>query len=257
MMINATRLRKLRMEIDVDKRSYPGLKRLKIRGRDLMQLPLELFSITELEVLDLSPERESSLAFSVMRVPSAIGRLVNLRVLMLDTNELTELPVELGTLSNLERMSLSNNHLSCLPPGFDRLRNMRSLHAANNAFSEFPTSICQLTELEFLDLSDNKLVAIPDDVSNLTNLQTFLLFMNNLSAVPDSICRLVGLRVLWLGSNNLVELPREFGRLKSLDWGHSHTSSAAIDGNPLRRPPVEVCRHGIDAITSYFAQART
>lgn len=78
--------------------------------------------------------------------------------------------------------------------------------------------------------------------------------MNNLSAIPDSLCRLVGLRVLWVGSNNLVELPRDFGRLKSLDWGYSHTSSAAIDGNPLRRPPVEVCKQGIVAIAKYFTQ---
>ncbi|KAI0212628.1 hypothetical protein LSAT2_002427 [Lamellibrachia satsuma] len=252
--MNPTRLRKLRMEVDIDKRSYPGMKRLKIRGRDLVQLPLEIFSITELEVLDLSPERESSLCFSVVRIPSAIGRLVNLRVLMLDTNELTDLPAELTALSNLERMSLSNNHLSRLPPGFERLQNMRSLHAANNAFDEFPESLCQLTQLEFLDLSDNKLVTLPESISSLTNLQTFLLFMNNLSAIPDSLCRLVGLRVLWVGSNNLVELPRDFGRLKSLDWGYSHTSSAAIDGNPLRRPPVEVCKQGIVAIAKYFTQ---
>ena len=34
----------------MDKRCYPGMKRLKVRGRDLSQLPVELFCIIELEV---------------------------------------------------------------------------------------------------------------------------------------------------------------------------------------------------------------
>ena len=124
-----------------------------------------------LQVLDLSPERESCLSCNMVSIPTAIGQLTNLRVLMLDTNELADLPVELSQLSNLERLSLSNNHLSSLPPGFERLQKMRSLHAANNAFDQFPESLCQFPELEFLDLSDNKLAALPESISNLSNLQ--------------------------------------------------------------------------------------
>ena len=82
-----------------------------------------------------------------------------------------------------------------------------------------------------------------------------MLFMNSLTSIPVGLCQLVGLRVLWIGCNNLVELPREFGQLASLDWGQSrHTSSAAVDGNPLSRPPVDVCKQGINAIAMYFSQ---
>ena len=141
--------------------------------RTLFELNTDLVNRvpTSLQVLDLSPERESCLSCNMVSIPTAIGQLTNLRVLMLDTNELADLPVELSELSNLERLSLSNNHLSSLPPGFERLQKMRSLHAANNAFDKFPESLCQFPELEFLDLSDNKLAALPESISNLSNLQ--------------------------------------------------------------------------------------
>jgi hypothetical protein len=43
-------LKKLRLLIETDDPLCPGLKRLKIRGRDLNDLPPELFQIDELEV---------------------------------------------------------------------------------------------------------------------------------------------------------------------------------------------------------------
>jgi len=96
---------------------------------------------------------------------------------------------------------------------------------------------------------------MPDSVSRLQNLESLLLVFNQLERLPDSICSLTGLHLLWLGNNRLRALPRRFGQLRNLDWGLRHTSSAVIDGNPMERPPMDVCKKGIDAIAKYFGES--
>lgn len=66
-------LKKLRLRIDTDDPLYPTLRKLKMRGRDLKELPRELFRLEELEVLDLSPEREACIDYRLNYLPPAIG----------------------------------------------------------------------------------------------------------------------------------------------------------------------------------------
>ena len=254
-VVDQARLKKLRLRIDMDDPLYPRMKKLKIRGKDLGRLPREIFLIDELEVLDLSPERESCLYYRLTEVPPGIGKLINLRVLMLDTNEIAEVPPEICLLTSLERLSLSNNMLTSLPDAFSSLTNIRSLHVSNNRLEKFPTPILELPLLTFLDLADNELVELPESISNLKGLQTLILFINKLTRLPESICDLPNLRCLWIGDNNIKRLPRNFGNLRLLDWGHRHTQSTVVDGNPMQNPPIDVCKRGVQAIARYFQQA--
>ena len=79
-----------RMRIEMEDPLYHGQKKLKVRGRDLLHLSNAVFNLLELEVLDLSPEREACLDYKLTSVPPDIGRLVNLTTLMLDTNDLSQ-----------------------------------------------------------------------------------------------------------------------------------------------------------------------
>ena len=171
------KLKKLRLRIDTDDPLYLGKNKLKIRGKDLGRLSREIFHISELEVLDLSPEREACLYYRVEYLPESIGRLTNLCVLMIDTNELAEIPEEVAHLTKLERLSVSNNHLKDIPD-LSSLSNLTSFHASNNKIAKFPESLCHLHDLRFLDLSDNKLIEIPSSISNMTGLENLLLYMN-------------------------------------------------------------------------------
>ena len=245
-------LRKLKMGIKYDDALYPGLCKLKLNGRNLNNPPPELFTILDLELLDLSPERKSSINYKLQYVPPAISNLINLRVLVLDTNELQVIPVEVTLLVNLERICISNNRLDSLPAGFERLVKMKSLHVANNCFTTIPACVCKLTALEFMDFSDNSITVIPGNIMKLTNLTTLMLVMNRLTEIPDCMCDMTHLRSLWVGGNRIAKLPPNFGRLKYLDWGESHTSSLAVGGNPLVHPPVEICTKGVSAINVYF-----
>lgn len=244
-------LKELRLRVETTDPLFYGQKKLKMRGKDLKAIPHVLFTMLDLEVLDLSPERESCLHFHLPLVPPSIGRLINLKVLMLDTNDLYHLPKEICLLHSLERLSLSNNLLTSLPHGFGRLPNLRSLHMSNNKFEAFPLEVCYLRALEFLDLSDNLLVAIPKEISSLKTLGTLLLNYNKLIHLPEELCDLVDLECLWLGNNRLRELPHTFGKLVKLDWGYRYTSSV-LECNPLIHPPLEICRLGPTKITEYF-----
>ncbi len=250
--INQAKLKQLRLRVETDHNWYPGMRRLKIKGKELDNIPRELFTISDIEILDLSPERQSCLFYRLTFLPSYIGRMVNLKVLMLDTNELDDLPAELGLLNNLERLSLSNNNLTTLPDEFGKMENMLSLHMANNKFALFPTQILFLTNLEFLDMCDNQIPIIPEDIKKLTKLESLMLFLNKLEVLPDGICELENLKSLWVGNNKIKRLPKNFTNLSKLDWGQRLTSSSAVDGNPLEYPPIHICRQGIKSIGMFF-----
>ncbi|GAB1606461.1 leucine-rich repeat-containing protein 57-like [Argonauta hians] len=250
--LNIEEIRKVRRLIETEDPSFFGLKKLRVRGRDLHELPLAIFSLIELEVLTLSPDREASLYYQLNFLPKQIGQLINLRVLILDTNSLTELPSEICNLTYLEILTLSNNNLTCLPREFHRLNELQSLHLANNSFSMFPPQISYLRDLQFLDLSDNNISELPNSIGQLSELQTLLLFNNNLCTLPDTLCTLKELRCLWLGANSLTTLPHSFGKLVKLDWDIMNLSSV-LDGNPMKHPPMDICRQGILSIRRYFA----
>lgn len=242
----------LRLRVEYDS-TFRG-KKLKIKGKELERVPREVFNMDELEILDLSPERPACLFFRLPKLPAAIGKLRNLRILILDTNELQTLPPQICHLEHLQQLLLSNNFLKNLPDGFNNLRSLEGLHLANNRFTEFPEDICLLQKLKFLDFSSNRLQELPRNICKLRRLETLLLLYNELTELPDSIGKLSKVRTLWLGCNNLTSLPRSFAKLSNLDWdGTGSYVSAMLDGNPLQSgPPVDVYRAGMKAISNWM-----
>lgn len=230
---------------------YEGKKKLKISGRDLASVPVQVFGLDQLQVLEMSPERESCLRYRLELLPKEVSRLRNLTCLYVDSNNLRKIPAEIGTLSRLERLTLSNNSLRSLPPEMGALQRLRSLHLANNNLTELPAPLCQMRSLTFLDVSDNKIGTIPSSIRRLEKLETFLLLFNSLESLPKDVCLLRNLRTLWLGNNRLRSLPATFGELVNLDWGYNYCS-CNFEGNPLEIPPPEVCSRGPEEIKNYF-----
>ena len=157
------------------------------------EIPVELGSLTNLEVLSLSSNRLTG------EIPAELGSLTNLRSLWLALNQLTgEIPAELGDLTNLERLGLSNNELT----------------------GEIPTELGGLTNLEVLSLSSNQLTGeIPAELGDLTNLERLGLSSNQLTGeIPTELGGLTNLEVLSLSSNQLTgEIPAELGGLTNLE----------------------------------------
>uniref|UniRef100_A0A8C8RBP9 Disease resistance R13L4/SHOC-2-like LRR domain-containing protein n=1 Tax=Pelusios castaneus TaxID=367368 RepID=A0A8C8RBP9_9SAUR len=121
---------------------FEGQKKLKIEGKELVSMPMRVFGMEGLHVLEMSPERESGLRYRMQLIPREISHLRNLTLLYMDSNSLKEIPAEIGTLGNLERLTLSNNSLTSLPPEIGGLEKLHSLHLANNHFTELPAPAC-------------------------------------------------------------------------------------------------------------------
>jgi len=101
------------------------------------------------------------------------------------------------------------------------------------------------------------MIELPDTISKLKKLESLLLVFNYLERLPDTIGALASLHMLLIGNNRIRSLPRRFGQLRNLDWGLRHMSSSVIDGNPIERPPMDVCKQGVEAIANYFASETT
>ncbi len=155
-------------------------------------------------------------------VPSEIGQLQNLGLLILDSNQLTgNIPPEIWKLQNLTDLSLGNNQLTgSIPADIGKLQNLRSLRLyANQLTGNIPPEIGNLQNLTDMSLGNNQLTGnIPPEIGNLQNLTYLYLYNNQLTGnIPSEIGNLQNLAGLYLGYNQLTgAIPPEIGKLENL-----------------------------------------
>ena len=138
----------------------------------------------------------------VTKIPSEIGKLINLKYISLGENQITSIPPEIGNLKNLESIILDKNQITSIPP-----------------------EIGNLTNLKAIRLDGNKITSIPPEIENLENLEWLRLEKNQITSIPPEIGSLSSLRYLDLASNQIDFIPSEIGNLRNL-------SKLIIKGNP-------------------------
>ena len=181
------------------------------------EIPAELGSLTNLEVLDLPYNQLTG------EIPAELGDLTNLERLWLSNNQLTgEIPAELGSLTNLTDLYLSNNQLTGeIPAELGSLPNLTILYLHNNQLTgEIPAELGSLTNVVWLHLDNNQLNGeIPAELGSLTNVVWLYLHNNQLTGeVPAELGNLTNLTILSLSNNQLTgEIPAELGSLTNLE----------------------------------------
>lgn len=132
--------------------------RLSLRGKKLKHIPAEVYQFKNLQWLDLSRNRITTLNDS-------IGLLLSLTDLNLGYNKLKTLPAAIGSLKHLSVLKLHKNLITHLPKEMGNLRYLETLEMWDNEIDVFPEEMRECRLLRKLDLrgilmSDEKQHAI-------------------------------------------------------------------------------------------------
>ncbi|XP_037362850.1 protein scribble homolog [Talpa occidentalis] len=180
------------------------------RHCSLQAVPEEIYrysrSLEEL-LLDANQLRE---------LPKPFFRLLNLRKLGLSDNEIQRLPPEVANFMQLVELDVSRNDIPEIPESIKFCKALEIADFSGNPLSRLPEGFTQLRSLAHLALNDVSLQALPGDVGSLANLVTLELRENLLKALPASLSFLVKLEQLDLGGNDLEVLPDTLGALPNL-----------------------------------------
>ncbi|XP_051630709.1 protein scribble homolog isoform X26 [Manacus candei] len=180
------------------------------RHCSLQAVPEEIYrysrSLEEL-LLDANQLRE---------LPKPFFRLLNLRKLGLSDNEIQRLPPEVANFMQLVELDISRNDIPEIPESIKFCKSLEIADFSGNPLSRLPEGFTQLRSLGHLALNDVSLQSLPADIGNLANLVTLELRENLLKTLPTSLSFLVKLEQLDLGGNDLEVLPDTLGALPNL-----------------------------------------
>ena len=116
-----------------------------------------------------------------------IKKCRELKTLLLDFNNLTDIPCDIFSLLKLEKLSLANNSLTSIPEYIGHLTNLKELYLQSNLLTSIPNSICNLKNLRLLHLADNKITSLPKYLDKLTQLEEISIISNRLTSIPKNI----------------------------------------------------------------------
>jgi Leucine-rich repeat (LRR) protein len=118
---------------------------------------------------------------------SELNNLVNLQVLFLDDNDLTDIPLSLGNLIGLTQLDLIQTFLGHVPNELGNLKILQFFSIAKNVFTRIILFLLNFTNLAQVDLSWNNFTGtIPASLGKPV-LYQFLLTGNQLSSTLDVI----------------------------------------------------------------------
>ncbi|XP_017262007.1 protein scribble homolog isoform X4 [Kryptolebias marmoratus] len=149
-------------------------------------------------------------------LPKPFFRLLNLRKLGLSDNEIQRLAPEVANFMQLVELDISRNDIPEIPESIKFCRALEIADFSGNPLTRLPDGFTQLRALAHLSLNDVSLQTLPSDIGNLANLVTLELRENLLKSLPTSLSFLVKLEQLDLGSNELEVLPDTLGALPNL-----------------------------------------
>lgn len=159
---------------------------LDLSNKDLISFPSEILWYRNLKILLINGNQISS-------IPDSLSNLVLLQWLDMSSNQLEELPNDLTSLKRLTFLDVSQNKLSGTDFDIGLFDDLQYLSLANNQLGLLPESIGQLPNLQLLDLSNNKLTGEIPNFEKLGNLKSISLNGNSLSlqgdlpGVPESL----------------------------------------------------------------------
>lgn len=201
---------KLRNDVfDIVSRIH-GIRELKLAENDLQgDLPASICRLLELEVLDVQSNK-------ITDIPGEMGHLTHLRTINISDNQLKAIPMELFESPSLIELQASKNRLEGTLFDIAAIPHLQELNVANNSIR----SLCEgesieLPAIKSLILSTNRLTSLPK-VSAWTNLTTLLVGENKLAKLPEGFVDLEQLRTADFTANDITQLDERVALMSNL-----------------------------------------
>lgn len=213
------------------------------------------------------------------RIPDEIGKMLWLKVLNLELNNITRIENLLG-LENLETLQLSANRISKIE-GLESLQKLKELYLDNNQIVNIEgldtlrdieglvlsynkidkiTGLSELKKLSRLLLSGNQIKKI-EGLANLSKLFSLLLDNNQIEKI-EGIAGLNNIAIVDLSENkiesvfNLIPLLKKGFEISMHTTREVRSNLIYIAHNPISDPPFETIQQGSSAILKYYSEKR-
>lgn len=195
---------------------------LSITGKDLSEVPLEIFS-NELEegekFWECEPITQLDLSFnSIGSVGPQMGAFPEAVMMKFRGNRIAELAPEVFEQSTLlKHLDLSQNNLRELVDSVSNLTELRVLLLSDNLLGRLPLTLQNCQNLQDIDFHNNQLAELPDLA--LPRLKKMRISKNQLTSLPKGLSSCEMLEMLDCKSNRLRSLPSlaKLQNLKVLD----------------------------------------
>jgi len=200
----------------VDENDYRVLEQLFRNGtaasnNDDIALAKEIFSVCRFERFGYRVQM-ITVPNDARPIPECMAQLDALEELSLPKG--VEVPRWLGKLENLRSIIIALEEGQTLPEGISHMSNLKTLIVNGERHASFPSCVGNLPNLKFLCIN---LAHIPHDIGNFTTIET-LSFLRSTKSLPSSLGSLKNLkRLSFHRCVDLQRLPDELGDLPSLE----------------------------------------
>ncbi|GHT83552.1 hypothetical protein FACS1894137_04960 [Spirochaetia bacterium] len=183
------------------------LKKLSLNGTNLTALPEWVRNLKGLTKLVL-------LGPLFTELPEWIGELARLESLWVcDTWYIRELPASIGNLTELKELILNSNDVPELPDSFSNLIKLQKLSImglgpnGDRDLKVIPEWIGNLTALKYLFLFNTDVACLPDSMANCTALECLVISNTYISELPAWMEELTALKKLEIQRTKIKEIP--------------------------------------------------
>ena len=227
------------------------LIQLRFSNNQFSKLPISLYSLNNLKLLDMSNNKINyidnekfralnslvEIDFSknkLREIPDSIQYLSYLEIAKFSNNEILNVPNGMGALTRLKRLYLDNNSIQFLPPQvFSNMIALEELYLFKNRlesinFNNNNSLFDNMKHLKFLDLHSNNLTYFCL-FKEMPVLDSLLLSYNQISRI-EGINNCLNLTNLDVNNNKIANFPRDILQLKKL-------STLNLQNNDLNEIP--------------------